>query len=248
MPNSYLFGWGFLCRTERSHTATMKLASNFNYVLGKIMTGAAATALKKKTDTEMTDAELILAIKDNDVTAMHMLLARHESTVKRMVCKLAPDFGDDGDMVQETMIRVWRGVKYIKNPFAFKAWLNQIVTNNFYDTLRKKKATLTLSLDEPIQTESGNDFFTREIECNRMKPEEVLLNKELSDVLHCAVGKMPLRYRDAVMMRDVDGLTYEQIANLTDTELGTVKSRINRGRQKMQKTLNLYLTGRTMAA
>lgn len=212
------------------------------------MTGSAATALKKKTHTEMTDVELILAIKEDDDTAMHKLLARHETTVERMFCKLAPDFRDDGDMVQETMIRVWRGVKYIKNPFAFKAWLNQIVTNKFYDTLRKRKARLTLSLDEPIHTESGSDTLTREIECNRMKPEEVLLNKELSDVLQRAVGKMPLRYRDAVMMRDVDGLSYEQIANLTDTELGTVKSRINRGRQKMQKTLSLYLTDRNMAA
>lgn len=211
------------------------------------MVCATKTSLPIASANQPTDAELILAIQAGDDRAMHKLLERHEGTIKAIFYKLAPDFTDNSDLVQEAMIRMWRGSKNLKNPHAFKTWLNQIVTNLFYDALRRRQNTATISLDAPIGNDQESEGLTREIACSKPKPEEALLNNELANVLNLAVSKMPEKFSKPVVMRDMQGLSYEEIAVITNTELGTVKSRINRGRLKMQKTMNLYLNDRLAA-
>nr|MBP9094414.1 sigma-70 family RNA polymerase sigma factor [bacterium]MBP9811540.1 sigma-70 family RNA polymerase sigma factor [bacterium] len=137
---------------------------------------------------------------------------------------------------------MWRAVPKLKNPYAFKTWLNQIVNNLFYDELRKRpRDTQFVSLDERLTSDTGSDMGTREIAATAPEPEDRLLTNELSDVLEKAMAKMPPRFRKVAMLRDVEGYSYEQIAQITDTELGTVKSRIARARMKMQRTINAYL-------
>ncbi len=211
------------------------------------MSSSSVGLVSPKSAIQPTDAELIIAIQSGDERAVHQLLERHERTVKAMFYKLAPDFSDNSDMVQEALIRMWRGAKHLKNPYAFKTWLNQIVTHLFYDTLRKKQQNLTISLDAPIANDMESDGGTREIQCSRLRPDESMLNQELAEVIEKAAQKVPARFRNVVEMRDMQGLSYEQIAQITDTELGTVKSRINRGRAKMQKSINLYLNDRIAA-
>ncbi|MBP9811700.1 sigma-70 family RNA polymerase sigma factor, partial [bacterium] len=95
-------------------------------------------ATQPKNYADMTDAELVIACQSNDPLAMNQLLTRHERTAIAMFYKLAPDWRDNSDLVQEAMIRMWRAVPKLKNPYAFKTWLNQIVNNLFYDELRKR--------------------------------------------------------------------------------------------------------------
>jgi RNA polymerase sigma-70 factor (ECF subfamily) len=199
-------------------------------------------AEQPKNYTDMTDAELVIACQQGEQQAMTVLLARHERTVTAMFYKLAPDWKDNSDLVQEAMIRMWRSVPKLKNPYAFKTWLNQIVNNLFYDELRKRPRDFQfVSLDERLTSDTGSDMGTREIAATAPQPEDKLLTTELSDVLEKAMAKMPARFRKVAMLRDVEGYSYEQIAQITDTELGTVKSRIARARMKMQRSINLYL-------
>ncbi len=191
---------------------------------------------------DMTDAELVIAVQANDQLAMDQLLTRHERTVTAMFYRLAPDWRDNSDLVQEAMIRMWRSVAKLKNPYAFKTWLNQIVNNLFYDELRKRpRDTQFVSLDERLTSDTGSDMGTREIVATAPQPEDRLLTNELSDVLEKAMANMSPRFRKVAMLRDIEGYSYEQIAQITDTELGTVKSRIARARMKMQRTINTYL-------
>lgn len=192
-------------------------------------------------DGEMSDADLIIAAQKGDELSMKRLLKRHERTVANMIYRMAPDFKDSSDIVQETLIRMWSGIPHLKNPYSFKTWLNRIVTNLFYDELRKRPRNIQLvSIDEPV-VHDNNDQSVREIVDDSRKPEDMALNKELSELISDAISAMPQQFRTVVVLRDVNGLSYDEIAELTRSDLGTVKSRIARGRAKIQRKLNSYL-------
>lgn len=190
---------------------------------------------------DFSDPELIFACQRNDEIALRYLLDRHRWTIVHFLHKLVPGFKDYSDLIQETNIRIWRSIYQLKDPRAFKAWLKQIVTNLYYDELRKMPRFQVVSIDEPVAAEDGSAKPVREIADSSQQPESKMLSLELSDVLEKAVSSIPEQFRTAAMLRDVDGLSYEEIANLTDTELGTVKSRIARARIKIQKRLFSYL-------
>jgi RNA polymerase sigma-70 factor (ECF subfamily) len=191
---------------------------------------------------EMSDSDLVLYCQRKDPQALNQLLKRHKRTIRFMFYKLAPDWKDNSDLVQETFIRVWRSIDRLRNPNKFKSWLNQIVTNLFYDELRKRPTNLQIfSIDEPIMTSNGPAKDSREIPDSAQHPEERALSSELSDVLQEAMSQIPDHYRIAVILRDVDGLSYEEIAKVTSAELGTVKSRIARARVRIQQRLSPYL-------
>lgn len=191
---------------------------------------------------EMTDTELVIAAKENDERATAELLARHKKTIESLFRRMAPDWKDNSDLVQEAMIRVWRAVGTIRNPYSFMSWLKQITQNIFYDELRRRpRPGQMVYLDEPIGSDEGNENTTRDITDARPLPEDQLLGGELNTVLMNAYGKIPADFRQAAMLRDIDGLSYEEIAVITNTELGTVKSRISRARTKMQRCIKPYL-------
>ena len=190
----------------------------------------------------LSDAELIVACQQNDPEALNHLLDRHRQTIVSMVYHVAPDWLDPSDLVQEANIRIWRSIGNLRNPDCFKSWLRKIVTNLFYDELRKRpREGVVLSIDEPITSENGNEVATREIVDDSAQPEDKLLNSELADAVANALSSLPGQFRTAAVLRDVEGLSYEEIAQLTQTEIGTVKSRISRARIKIQKRLSSYL-------
>lgn len=191
--------------------------------------------------TDLSDPELIFACQRNDEIALRHLLQRHRWTIVHFLHKLVPGFKDYSDLIQETNIRIWRSIYQLKDPRAFKSWLKQIVTNLYYDELRKMPRFQIVSIDEPVTAEDGTAKPVREIADSSQQPESKMLSIELSDVLEKAVSSIPEQFRTAAMLRDVDGLSYEEIAHLTDTELGTVKSRIARARNKIQKRIFSYL-------
>lgn len=191
---------------------------------------------------DMSDPELVIACQHRNKGALECLLKRHQRTITSILYWLAPDFTDTCDLRQEATIRIWRSLATLKDPNAFKSWLRRIVSNLFYEELRKRPRTFQfVSMDEPYFTADGSDNGTRDIsDCSR-QPEETILRKELAAAVSTALSKIAEKYRTAVILRDIEGRSYGQIAAITDTELGTVKSRISRGRRKVQKLLTPYL-------
>jgi RNA polymerase sigma-70 factor (ECF subfamily) len=191
---------------------------------------------------EMSDAELVLACQRKDTAALTHLLTRHKRTITGMFYKLAPDWKDTGDLVQEAYIRVWRSIGKLKNPNSFMSWLNKIVTNLFYDELRKRPQNFhMLYIDEPLSNENGSEKTTRDIADDSQQPEDKVLSGELSKKLAEAIASIPEQFRTAAVLRDIEGLSYEEIAGITRAEIGTVKSRICRARLKLQEHLAPYL-------
>ncbi len=191
----------------------------------------------------MSDLDLVTACQQKDERAMTSLLKRYERQILIMIHRSGSDLQDPQDMLQEVNIRIWRSLSNLRNPYAFKGWLKQIVTRLHYDDLRKKINQYQLvSMDEPTNGESEQESTTRDIMDQAPQPETRLLNTELSTKVEEAMALVSEPFRSAAHLRFVDGLSYEQIAVITSSELGTVKSRISRARVKIQQTLDPYLS------
>jgi RNA polymerase sigma-70 factor, ECF subfamily len=191
---------------------------------------------------QKSDAELVLACQQKDPQAFEILVKRYQRSVYNALYQLAPDWNNTADLCQEVFIRAWRSIHNLRNPRAFRSWLNQITTNLFYDELRKRPKSLsTISMDEPYDMDEADESTTRDIADTSSLPEENLQRKELSEAIHNAMAQLPEHFRVAIVLRELQGLSYEEIAVLTQSEMGTVKSRIARARNKVQELLSPYM-------
>lgn len=198
--------------------------------------------------SKRTDAELVVMCQQKEREAFEELVRRHQRTVFSLLYKLAPDWTDTADLGQEAFIRIWRGIDRLQNPNAFRSWLAQIVTNLFYDELRKRPRRLpTVSLDQSLDVEEDQEGSTRDIRDAAAGPDELYQRRELTTAVRNAMNTLPEQFRTAIMLREFDGLSYEEIAQITRSDIGTVKSRISRARAKVQEILIPYLRADQMA-
>lgn len=168
------------------------------------------------------------------------LIRRYHPHVEKVLYHLAPDWTDRADLAQEVWIRVYRNIKRLQEPEKFRGWLSRIATNLFYDELRKRKRVSTpLSLDAPLSVDDGEMDW--EIASDDPGPDEQLATQEFYDQLREAIADLPEAFRTTIVLREIEGLSYEEIADITGVSLGTVKSRIARARQRLQSQLQTYL-------
>lgn len=170
------------------------------------------------------------------------LLRRYQSHVDKVLYHLAPDWQDRADLAQEVWIRVYRNIKRLQEPEKFRGWLSRIATNLFYDELRKRKrVSEPVSLDAPRLLEDGEMEW--EIASPDPGPVEHLTTHEFYDQLREAIADLPEAFRTTIVLREIEGMAYEEIAEITGVSLGTVKSRIARARQRLQFQLQPYIDG-----
>ena len=175
-----------------------------------------------------------------DRAAFAELLRRHQTQVDRVLYHLAPDWADRADLAQEVWIRVYRNISRLQEPTKFRGWLSRIATNLFYDELRKRKRVASpLSLDAPRSLEDGEMDW--EIAGDTPSPDEQMTTREFYEQLREAIADLPEAFRTTIILREIEGLSYEEIAELTGVSLGTVKSRIARARSRLQTQLQSYL-------
>ncbi|MCY7393434.1 MAG: sigma-70 family RNA polymerase sigma factor [Leptolyngbyaceae cyanobacterium CAN_BIN12] len=194
---------------------------------------------------KLSNYDLILqcqASQSPDKVAFAELMRRYQSHVERVLYHLAPDWQDRSDLAQEVWIRVYRNVKRLQEPGKFRGWLSRIATNLFYDELRKRKRHATpLSLDAPRSMEDGE--MSWDVASDAPGPDEDLTSQEFYDQLRTAIADLPEAFRTTIVLREIQGLAYEEIAEITGVSLGTVKSRIARARLRLQTQLQGYLDG-----
>ncbi|MGK7907737.1 MAG: sigma-70 family RNA polymerase sigma factor [Synechococcus sp.] len=194
----------------------------------------------------LTTLELIVSCQSTlrpNKPAFAELIRRHQSDVDRILYHLAPDWNDRHDLAQEVWLRAFRNLRRLKDPAKFKGWLNRIATNLFYDELRKRKRNRRpLSLDAQIPVNDG--AIDWELPSEAISPDEALSTQEFYEHLHRAVQELPDAFRQTIVLREIQGLPYEDIAEITNVSLGTVKSRIARARTRLQAMLKPYLEGK----
>ena len=193
--------------------------------------------------SELSNNELVSRCQSSprkDRAAFEELVNRYQRYVDKLLYHLASDWSDRADLAQEVWIRVYRSIHRLKDPAKFKSWLGRITTNLFYDELRKRKRYKgSVSLDAPRYSSDGE--YDWELPSTEPTPSDTMMTQEFHDHLKQAMAELPEVFQKTIAMRELQGLSYEEIANITGVSLGTVKSRIARARQRLQEKLKAYL-------
>ena len=186
--------------------------------------------------------DLICTAQEDNYDALEEIIRREQKNIYASFCYLGANKENISDLTQEALFRMSKNIKTLKNPNLFKSWLSQIVSNLFYFLLRKKqKVPDSVSIDSYWLNDENSDNCVLHICDNTTKPDDKTLNRELTDVIRETICQLPEHFRLVIILRELQGLSYEEIAKITKTNVGTVKSRIARARNKMQECLKPYL-------
>ena len=190
---------------------------------------------------KMTLEELVVLAQQDDFKALEELIRQEQKSIFATFSYLAKKRENIADLTQEALLRVAKNIKNLKNPKNFKSWLNQIVTNLFYDELRKaaRKPDI-VSMDDEMDDDTK--FTLKSILTDKKcKPPEKCISAELEEIIKEQIRNLPDQFRIAIILRELQGLSYEEIAQATNVNVGTVKSRISRARIKLQNELRTYI-------
>lgn len=188
----------------------------------------------------VSDWELIELFKKGKEEAFEEIVRRYQKKVYNTTYRIMGNPEDASDLAQEAFIRIYRSLRNFQGKSSFSTWLFTVTTNVCRDELRKRQRRLKVqSLSEPLEFEDGN--VEREIADESMAPEVISLHRELTDEIQAVIETLPDEQKEAIVLRELQGFSYEEIAEITGVSLGTVKSRISRGRQNMKKELSVLV-------
>jgi len=182
----------------------------------------------------MNDFEIALLIKaqKGDIKAFEELLLRIEKTIYNAVYRLVLNQEDAKDLTQEVVIKIYKNLNKCDDARAFKGWMFRIIKNTCMDEFRKRKNKYTESIDDNF-----DDDIEKQILSEGKTPEEEFITKETTTLVREAIDKLPENHRILIVLRDLNDLSYEEIAKITDTNIGTVKSRLSRARANLKQII-----------
>lgn len=178
---------------------------------------------------------LIERCLNNDPLAFEELVYQYERLVYTTAYRMLNNHSDAQDVTQEVFIKVYQKLEMYKPTYSFAAWISTIASNTCIDYIRKNKKKQILSLDKEIEFDDSSITLT--IESDDLTPEEELLQQEKRDLLTKAIQMLDHESRELIILRDVNGLSYNEISDNLNLKLGTVKSKISRSRLKLQKII-----------
>lgn len=190
-----------------------------------------------------TDRELIRSFQENGApAAFDELIRRHSGKAFQIAVGFLGSREDAEEVVQDAFVRIYRSLPRFRGDAEFSTWMYRIVMNlcnNRYRWNKVRGAGRLRSLDEPLESQGGDEPLKLEIPDNRLAPDKQVDYTEMRDRLEAAMNALPEAYRQAVLLRNVHDLDYDQIAEMLHCAVGTVKSRINRGRELLREALKL---------
>ena len=189
---------------------------------------------------KMNIYELVVLSQYDDFKALEELIRKIQKDVYATLSYMLKSNDNLYDLTQEVLLKVAKNIHNLQNPKCFNGWLNHIITNTYYDYLRKiqrKPEMISLEYSCPAL-----DMDVKiEIPDNASKPMEKCITAECEQQIKKAIRGLPETFRIAIVLREFQGLSYEEIAGVTNTGIGTVKSRISRARIKLHEILSNYI-------
>jgi RNA polymerase sigma-70 factor (ECF subfamily) len=183
------------------------------------------------------DPNILAARSAHDSRLFDTLLKEHHPRVYRFAFRLTGSRPDAEDLAQEAFVRAHTAFDRYDRARPFEQWILRITYRLFIDRLRRRKHPQTYSLDEIQETANAESRFSREIPDERANPEAMLMEMALDERLEKALEGMPAVFRQAILMADVEDMSYDEIAAAMSCSAGTVRSRIHRGRTHLRKAL-----------
>lgn len=184
--------------------------------------------------TSLTDEEIIEKIKDGSVELFEVIVTRYQRKLINYIYRMINDFESAMELCQEVFIKVYNSLDKYNPSYKFTTWIHRISSNATIDWMRKKKID-AFSLDGP----AGEDSLplTHQIASKDLTPLETLEMGQLQARIEAAIEELPLIYKQLIILRHINELSYEEIASTVDLPLGTVKNRIFRGREMLKSKL-----------
>ncbi len=182
-----------------------------------------------------TDEELIARFQKGDEQAYTELVIRYRDKLMTFVFRFVNDMEQAEDIIQDTMLKLYTHKHYYRNIAKFSTWIYTIAGNLAKTELRKKKTRKVTNISQ-----MGPEDRDYELPSVAPETDEVVQSEYIEKKIQAAIQNLPLHFRTVTILRDIQELSYEEISNIVNVPLGTVKSRINRARLQLQQTLKEY--------
>ncbi len=189
----------------------------------------------------MQDYELILVKKSisGDVDAFEELIKGYKKMAYNIALRVLRNKEDAEDISQEALIKVFKNIGSFNMKSSFKVWLYRIVMNTCLD-FKRKKNIVTYSIDKPLENDENE--IMQDIPDNTYNPDIVIQNELESQMLYDSIDSLDDDFRTVIVLRDMQGLSYKDIASVLSCNEGTVKSRLNRARNKLKEIITKKLS------
>jgi len=181
---------------------------------------------------------LVIKSQKGDTKAFEQLVAMYQDRIYALGYRLTGNHADAEDLAQNAFIKAYQALQSFRNDADFGTWIHRITVNLYINESRKKKPVVYL--DNPVQTTEGE--MPRLVATNEDGPEEAYEQKEFTDMVHSALRELSVEHQSVLVLRELQGYSYDEIAGMLDCSLGTVKSRINRARQALKELIIKYST------
>ena len=183
----------------------------------------------------MDETQAIQAAQEGDLAAFNRLVMAYQGLAYNVAFRIVGDADASADACQEAFISAFKGIQKFRGG-SFKSWIMRIVTNACYDQLRYKGRRPADSLEAVAEDSENSPRLIN----GRERPEEYALRNELNELIQQGIGSLPPDQRTVLVLSDVQGFAYQEIADITGVSLGTVKSRLSRARSKLRDYLVEY--------
>jgi len=196
------------------------------------------TAERGMTDQQNNDRQLVARVQKGDRRAFDLLVIKYQHRILALVGRFIPDFAEAQDVTQEAFIKAYRALPGFRGDSQFYTWMYRIAVNtakNYLVSRGRKTPTRDIDLEDA-------EFFTDEKNLKDIEtPDSLLQRDQLQKVVFDAIEALPEELRMAVTLRELDGLSYEEIAEVMDCPIGTVRSRIFRAREAIERKMQPLL-------
>ena len=187
----------------------------------------------------MTDTELVARVQQGDKSAFDLLVHRYQHRIIKLVGRYVREPADAQDVAQDAFIKAYRALPNFRGESAFYTWLYRIAINtakNHLVAAARRPSDIDLGSNE-----DGEQFEIEDLKSTLETPERLLLTEEIRETVIDAIGKLPEDLRTAILLRELDGMSYEEIATVMACPIGTVRSRIFRAREAIDLKLKPLL-------
>jgi len=189
---------------------------------------------------EVADLLLVERCKQDDIDAYELLVERYRNKILNYVARYCGSTTDAEDLTQEVFIKAYLAIKKFRGQCSFQTWLFQIANNVCVDRFRRtRRERVAYSLDDPVETDEGE--VEREIPDWSWDPQAIAESRELQARVQKALLGMSEKLRSVIILHDLEGLRYEEIAEILQVPLGTIKSRLFNARIELRNRLRSYV-------
>ena len=185
-------------------------------------------------EIDINDNEIVERVRNGDKQAFNLLVAKYQFRIKNLISRFIKDNIEQEDVTQEAFIKAYRAIDRFRGESAFYTWLYRIAVNtakNHLVAVGRRPPSQDMDVDETMEVR------TVELLTESSTPDAILENDELVEVIRDAVQNLPDELKQAITLREFDGLSYEDIASVMDCPIGTVRSRIFRAREAIEQAM-----------